>query len=71
MKKLTTIGFLVIILALSMNSCEKEKEPSDTSLLTSKTWGKPKILHKPGNEGMWTGTTCEESTNFLENGVFT
>jgi len=71
MKNFATTFFLVMVLFLSMNSCKKEKEPSDTSLLTSKTWGKPSILHRPGNEGMWNGTTCGEYNNFQNNGVFT
>lgn len=70
MKYLSTVLFLVIIFILSLNSCKKEKESLDTLLLTSKTWGKPTILHIPGNVGSWIFSTCEEYNNFLKNGVY-
>jgi hypothetical protein len=69
MKQLPKAIYLILILILTLSSCKKENE-SSTSLLTSKTWGKPKILHQPGNVGMWTGTTCGEFNNFLTNGVY-
>jgi hypothetical protein len=71
MKQLKALLILMVILALGLIACKKDEESIYTLLLTSKTWGKPLILHRPGNIGMWTLTNCGEYNNFLDNGVFT
>lgn len=61
---------LAVLISLNISSCHKDSDSSRDLLLTSKTWGKRMILHRPDNTGMWTGTLCGESTNFGSNGEF-
>jgi hypothetical protein len=65
----------LVLLALTcaiFSSCDKEEESKYDSLLTSKTWGQPTVLHRPGNLGYWSEATCPagQATVFYRNGNY-
>lgn len=63
--------YLLILVFLAFTACSINEESKQTNFLTSKTWGKPQILHVPDNMGFWGGTSCGESYSFTKNGGYT
>ena len=49
---------LLALTCVIFNSCDKEVESKYDGLLTSKTWAQPTVVHRPGNLGYWSETTC-------------